>query len=358
MKRIITNIIIALIFLAGLSVLLYPTVSDYVNELHSSRAIVDYDNVVQSLSEEDYTKELQDAAEYNAYLAGFSNLSAAAVAETEREDSPYESLLNVGGDGIMASIRIPSIQVNIPIYHGTSEGVLQVAVGHYEGSSLPIGGESTHAILTGHRGLPSAKLFTDLDRLEVGDVFYIKVLGEILEYQIDQIETVLPHELDSLSITPGKDYVTLVTCTPYGINSHRLLVRGTRIEYDGNYEEKVPMKPAPANSDIPQEARGNGLSERQWIIIGAVAFAAAILLGLLIPGKKAPGTPKGKTDGVLPEGPDETRQGDLEENSQGEPKETAHGNLEAAHSHRSRRRKGKTAEGSKTEKKEGSHEEK
>ena len=334
MKRIITNIIIALIFLAGLSVLLYPAVSDYVNELHSSRVIANYDDSIQNLSEEDYTKELEAAAEYNAYLTAFSNLSAAAMAETEREDSLYESLLNVGGDGIMGVINIPAIDVRLPIYHGTSESVLQVAVGHYEGSSLPIGGESTHAILTGHRGLPSAKLFTDLDRLEVDDVFYIKVLGEILEYKIDQIETVLPSELDSLSIAPGEDYVTLVTCTPYGINSHRLLIRGARIEYDGNYEEKVPMKPAPSNSDLPPEERGNGLSERQWIIIGAVAFAAAILLGLLIPGKKAPGASKGKTDEAFRE------------------------DTEAKKSRRNRRRKGKTAEGSKTEKKEGSHEEK
>ena len=350
MKRILANILIALIFLAGLFVLLYPSVSDYVNSLHASRAMASYDKAVESLAEEDYTQEWEMTRAYNTYLTQYSGLGSAAVAEGKREDDPYESLLNVGGDGIMGVINIPAIDIRLPIYHGTSEGVLQVAIGHYEGSSLPTGGESTHAILTGHRGLPSAKLFTDLDRLEVGDVFYIKVLGEILEYQIDQIETVLPHELDSLSITPGEDYVTLVTCTPYGINSHRLLVRGTRIEYDGNYEEKVPMKPAPTNSDLPPEERGNGLSERQWIIIGAVAFAAAILLGLLIPGKKAPGTPKGKADGGLMEGPDGARRGDTEAISPGVSEE--------AQSHRSRRRKGKTAEGSKTEKKEGSHEEK
>lgn len=334
MKRKLANFVIILIFLAGLSILLYPSVSDYVNERNSSRAIASYDQSAWDLTPEDYSQELAAAEEYNAYLTQFENLSAAAATEEKREDSPYESLLNVGENGIMAVIRIPSIKVNLPVYHGTSESVLQIAAGHYLGSSLPTGGEGTHAILTGHRGLPSAKLFTDLDRLEVGDVFYIKVLGEILEYQIDQIETVLPHELDSLSITSGEDYVTLVTCTPYGVNSHRLLIRGTRIEYDGNYEEKVPMKPAPANSDLPPEERGNGLSERQWIIIGAVAFAAAILLGLMIPGKKAPGVPPGES------------------------KETPQGDLEEAQSHRSRRRKGKTAEGSKTEKKEGSHEEK
>ncbi len=350
MKRFIINIIIAIVFLGGLSILLYPTVSDYLNEKNASRTIVSYEDSIASLGEEDYSQEIGTAREYNEYLTQYSGLGNAAAVESEQDDNPYEKLLNVGKSGVMAVIRIPAIDVNLPIYHGTSEAVLQTSVGHYLGSSLPIGGESTHAILTGHRGLPSAKLFTDLDRLEVGDVFYIKVLGEILEYQIDQIETVLPHELDSLSITPGEDYVTLVTCTPYGVNSHRLLVRGTRIEYDGNYEEKVPMKPAPDNSDIPQEARGNGLSERQWIIIGAVAFAAAILLGLLIPGKKAPGTPKGKADGGLMEGPDGARRGDTEAISPGVSEE--------AQSHRSRRRKGKTAEGSKTEKKEGSHEEK
>ena len=322
MKRIITNIIIGLIFLAGLSVLLYPTVSDYLNEKNASRVIAKYENSSKKLSEKVYSEELQKAAEYNAYLAGFPNLSVAATAEKEGEESPYEALLNINDEGIMASIRIPAIHVNLPIYHGTEEGTLQTAIGHFQGSSLPIGGDSTHAILTGHRGLPSARLFTDLDRLEEGDVFYIKVLGEILEYQVDQIQTVLPSELDSLSITPGEDYVTLVTCTPYGINSHRLLVRGTRIEYDGNYEEAVPMKPAPANSDLPPEERGTGLSERQWILIAAVAFAAAILLGLLIPGKKkTPGDVQPETDAG-----------------------------------RNRKRKRKTAEGSKTEKKEGSHE--
>lgn len=286
MKRIITNIIIGLIFLTGLSVLLYPTVSNYINQLHSSRAMASYDSLVTRLAEEDYTKEMEAAEEYNRYLAGFPSLSAAAVAESEREDSPYQSLLNVTGNGIIGLMKIPSIKVNLPIYHGTDEAVLQVAAGHYIGSSLPIGGESTHVILTGHRGLPSARLFTDLDRLEEGDVFYIKALGEILEYQIDQIEIVLPEEVDSLSIVRGEDYVTLVTCTPYGINSHRMLIRGTRIPYDGNYDADVEMKPAPADSDVPEEVQGNGFSTRQWILFGAAAFGAAVGAGLLIPGRK------------------------------------------------------------------------
>ena len=227
MRKRISTIIFVIIFLIGLSILLYPAVSEYVNERHSSRAIASYDKLVEELPEADYSKELQDAQAYNEYLAQFGNLSEAASTEKEREDSPYEDLLNTGGSGIMSIINIPGIAVELPVYHGTSEGVLQVAAGHYEGSSLPVGGESTHAIITGHRGLPSAKLFTDLDRLETGDVFYLKTLGEILEYQIDQIVTVLPSEVDGLSIEPGKDYVTLVTCTPYGINSHRLLIHMT-----------------------------------------------------------------------------------------------------------------------------------
>ena len=289
MKRILINCIIGLLFLAGLSVLLYPSVSDYINEKNSSRAISNYDTVIEQMEEEDYTKEWEAALAYNKYLAEFSNLSVAAVVEEEREDSLYTNLLNATGTGIMGSIKIPSVKINLPIYHGTDEAVLQIAAGHYIGSSLPIGGESTHAILTGHRGLPSAKLFTDLDRLETGDIFYIKVLGEILEYQIDQIEIVLPEEVEGLSIVPGEDYVTLVTCTPYGINSHRMLIRGTRIPYDGKYEEEVKMKPAPATSDVPQEedTQGNGFTTKQWIWFGVAAFGAAIGAGLLLPGKRS-----------------------------------------------------------------------
>ncbi|MGN0371686.1 MAG: class C sortase, partial [Enterocloster sp.] len=278
-----------------------------------------YNKFAGMLQPEDYSKELEEAAEYNEYLSQFDSLSAAAATEEKREDSPYESLLNVGGNGIMAVIKIPSIKVELPIYHGTSEGVLQVAVGHYLGSSLPIGGESTHAILTGHRGLPSAKLFTDLDRLETGDIFYIKVLGDILEYEIDQIETVLPSELDSLSITPGEDYVTLVTCTPYGINSHRMLVRGTRIPYDGKYEEEVKMKPVPKNTDLPESERGNGFTTKQWILFAAAVFAAAILAGLLLPGKKSGKKENGSEDEAA-----EGKKKKLSKNSRTEKKEGSH----------------------------------
>ena len=289
------NILILLIFLTGLGVLLYPAVSDYLNQKNSSRAIASYEQNVEELPEEDYTRQLLDGIAYNEYLANFSSLGGAASAEQDREDDLYGTLLNVTGNGIMGSIRNPCIKVDLPIYHGTGESVLQIAVGHYQGSSLPIGGESTHAVLTGHRGLPSARLFTDLDRLEEGDIFYIKVLGEILEYQIDQIQTVLPEEVDSLSIVPGEDYVTLVTCTPYGINSHRMLVRGSRVPYDGGYEEEVAMKPAPVDTDVPQEQQGNGFSTRQWVLFGALAFGASIGAGLLIPNKKGR---KKETDGA------------------------------------------------------------
>ena len=339
MKRIIINIIIGLIFLTGLSILLYPKLSDYINELHASRAIASYDNTVIEMEEEDYTKELEAAKVYNEYLVNFSNLSAVTEAENAREDKIYQSLLNVAGNGIMASIKIPSVKINLPIYHGTDEAVLQVGAGHYLGSSLPIGGESTHAILTGHRGLPSAKLFTDLDRLEVRDIFYIKVLGEILEYQIDQIEIVLPEEVEGLSIVPGEDYVTLVTCTPYGINSHRMLIRGTRIPYDGKYEEEVKMKPAPANSDVPEEEdqQGNGFTTKQWIWFGIAAFGAAIGAGLLLPGKK--GTKTGtKTETEADSG-------------------QAAGDRGKADKKAASRKTKKRATSSRTEKKEGSHEE-
>lgn len=318
MRKRISTIIFVIIFLIGLSILLYPAVSEYVNERHSSRAIASYDKSVEELPKADYSKELQDAQAYNQYLAQFGNLSEAALTEKDREDSPYEDLLNITGNGVMCIINIPGIAVELPVYHGTEEGVLQVAAGHYEGSSLPVGGESTHAIITGHRGLPSAKLFTDLDRLETGDIFYLKTLGDILEYQIDQIVTVLPSEVDGLSITPGEDYVTLITCTPYGINSHRLLIRGTRIPYDGKYAEKVPLKPAPAVSDRPAEEQGRKLSTRQWILFAIAAFGVAILLGILAPSGK-----KKKASSKAEENADQ-RNRKLSQNSKAEKKEGSH----------------------------------
>ena len=219
-----------LVLLAGLSLLLYPTVSDYWNSFHQSRAIASYAEDVAKLDTVQYDDLWKAAKKYNEALAkGDINY----VLKDEQKEK-YESLLNVSGTGVMGYIEIPSINCSLPIYHGTDEAALQIAVGHLEWTSLPTGGESTHCVLSGHRGLPSAKLFTDLDRLVEGDIFVLRVLDEVLTYEVDQILIVEPEETEDLQIEKGKDYCTLVTCTPYGINTHRLLVRGHRIE---NLEE-------------------------------------------------------------------------------------------------------------------------
>lgn len=220
------TILLVLIFLLGLSLLLYPAVSDYWNSKHQTRAIAVYSEEVSGLDKEQYQALWAEAAAYNASLRERDN----AYLLTEEQKAAYEQLLNVSGLGIMGYIEIPSIDCSLPIYHGTEESVLQIAIGHLEWSSLPVGGESTHCVLSGHRGLPSAKLFTNLDKLQEGDVFMLRVLDEVLTYEVDQILIVEPQEIAALQITEGEDYCTLVTCTPYGINSHRLLVRGHRIE--------------------------------------------------------------------------------------------------------------------------------
>ena len=220
------TILLVLIFLLGLSLLLYPAVSDYWNSKHQTRAIAVYSEEVSGLDKEQYQALWAGAAAYNASLRERDN----AYLLTEEQKAAYEQLLNVSGLGIMGYIEIPSIDCSLPIYHGTEESVLQIAIGHLEWSSLPVGGESTHCVLSGHRGLPSAKLFTNLDKLQEGDVFMLRVLDEVLTNEVDQILIVEPQEIAALQITEGEDYCTLVTCTPYGINSHRLLVRGHRIE--------------------------------------------------------------------------------------------------------------------------------
>lgn len=235
MKKKITTILLILIFVAGLAILAYPTVSDYWNSFHSSRAIMSYADAVSGLSEEEYERLFSEARAYNRRILTRSN----PFLPSEEELEEYNQLLNTGGDGIMGYIEIPMINVTIPIYHGTSEGVLQVAVGHLDWTSLPVGGESTHAVLSGHRGLPSAELFTRLDRLVVGDEFMLNVLNEVLTYEVDQILIVLPEDVSALQISEGKDYCTLVTCTPYGINTHRILVRGHRVETQNTHSVRV-----------------------------------------------------------------------------------------------------------------------
>ena len=218
-----SNFILILIFLAGLSLLLYPTVSNWWNSLHQSYAIAEYEKLIGGEQGEQYRQLLDQARAYNRRLTGTFGLTDGQLEEYNRQ-------LNVSGDGIMGYVEIPCIDCRLPIYHGTDEAVLQVAIGHIEWSSLPVGGPGTHSVISGHRGLPSAELLSHIDRLTVGDAFYIHVLGEKLRYRVDDIAVVLPDDTSRLRLVEGKDYVTLVTCTPYGINSHRLLVRGVRVE--------------------------------------------------------------------------------------------------------------------------------
>ena len=231
-KMTIKDIIRLLVLVVAFAVLLYPTVSSYVNEKNGSKVVSNYDAESVRLSNAEKEKMLEDARAYNKEMLSNIDLIDPFSQGEKSLDARYESLLNIDGSGMMGYIRIPKIKVEIPIYHGTSESVLQAGVGHFWGTSLPVGGESTHTVLTGHRGLPTKTLFTNMDKLVEGDVFYIKVLDKTLAYQVDQILTVLPEETEALSIVPGQDYATLVTCTPYAINTHRLLVRGHRIPYE------------------------------------------------------------------------------------------------------------------------------
>ena len=221
-----TTVFLVLLLLAGVSLLLYPSLSDYWNSMHQTRAIASYAETVSQLDTAQYDEMWKAAQDYNRSLAQRET----AFALTDEQKAAYESLLDVSGLGVMGYIEIPEIDCSLPIYHGTEESVLQVAVGHLEWSNLPMGGEGTHCVLSGHRGLPSAKLFTNLDKLAVGDTFLLRVLDEVLTYEVDQILIVEPEQVDALGIVPGEDYCTLVTCTPYGINTHRLLVRGHRVE--------------------------------------------------------------------------------------------------------------------------------
>lgn len=261
MKKKLSTIFLICIFLIGVSLLLYPTVSEFWNARHQSQAIASYQEQVQNLDRDRY-QEIWDAAEaYNQAQKLRENM----FIPTEKQKAEYESLLNVGGTGIMGYLEIPSIDVKLPIYHGTDHAVLQVAVGHLEWTSLPVGGADTHCVLSGHRGLPSATLLTHLDRMAEGDIFHIRVLDEVLTYQVDQILIVEPENVQPLLPEQGKDLCTLVTCTPYGINSHRLLVRGQRI-------------------DFTEETKAHVIADAVLIDskLVAVAIAAPFLLALVI----------------------------------------------------------------------------
>lgn len=221
----LSTVVVVLALVVGVGLMAYPTVSDWWNSFHQSRAVASYTEAVDQLDAESYEKLWTDAEAYNAALAG--RVHSFTLSDDERV--AYEAQLDVEGNGVMGYLEVPPINVTLPIYHGTDEAVLQVAIGHIEGSSLPVGGESTHCVVSGHRGLPSARLLTDLDKMVEGDTFMLYTLNETLTYEVDQIRIVEPQEVEELTIVPGEDLCTLVTCTPYGVNSHRLLVRGHRV---------------------------------------------------------------------------------------------------------------------------------
>lgn len=231
--------------IVALSVLLYPTVSNYLYEKNGAKVISVYDEEAVRLSESEKKETLKKARAYNRELLENIELLDPFSPIKKEIDQRYQSLLNTNGSGMMGYIRIPKIDVELPIYHGTEETVLQAGVGHFEGTSLPTGGKSTHCVLTGHRGLPSKILFTDLDKLKQGDIFYLKILGDTMAYQVDQILTVLPENTGDLAIVSGKDYVTLVTCTPYAVNTHRLLIRGVRVPYEEAVQKVADEKIKP-----------------------------------------------------------------------------------------------------------------
>lgn len=250
-KKIKSNIpviIFSFIFIVGLLIMLYPVISNAISEMQYDGVIVNYQNTINGKEKEEFAKMLKEANAYNERLTTSSIMDAFSDEEVQNSDE-YLKILNVDQDGTMGYISIPKIDVKIPIYHGTSAKVLQKGVGHLEGSSFPIGGESTHAILSAHRGLPSARLFTDLDQLVEGDMFYIYMLDQVLTYKVDQITVIDPSETEPLRLQDGQDYVTLVTCTPYAVNTHRLLVRGTRIVEEESVE-KVETKKKATKTDL------------------------------------------------------------------------------------------------------------
>ena len=273
MKRKLQNFIFVLIFIAGLSLLLYPYIANEWNTYRQEQLMAVYDDSIEQIEDEiDYSAEWDKANQYNKSLLPSilpDSFAIAAAAGEPAED--YMAALNLLGDGIMGTVEIPKINIKIPIYHTTSEEVLQIAAGHLEGSSLPVGGKDTHSVISAHRGLPSASLFTDLDRLEIGDHFAIHVLDEILYYEVEEILVVEPEQTEALSVEPGRDLVTLLTCTPYGVNSHRLLVTGYRVDYTQELLD-VEVEQSIINPSI----HTNYLL---WVVIGlAVTFLVIVVL--------------------------------------------------------------------------------
>lgn len=290
MKRKIANIAFALVFLVGFGIFAYPAVSDQWNAYRQNQLISSYDAVVSQMEEEDYSREWEAARSFNETLRQNNfYVDAFGSVDTQLEDTEYWKVLNAAGNGVMGYMTIPKINVKLAIYHGTNDDVLQTGIGHLGGTKLPIGGEGTHCVLAAHRGLPSAKLFTDVDQLVTGDKFYIHIMDEVLAYQVDQILPMIDKDdletlMSSMQVVEGEDYVTLLTCTPYGVNSHRLLVRGTRVEYAG---EEEPEAQTPAGSMVKAV-------QNYYMLYLVMAMAVILLLGSVfmgirrVIGRKAP----------------------------------------------------------------------
>lgn len=286
MKRKISGILFGLMFLLGFAILIYPTVSNQWNTYRQNQLISSYEELIGKMAEEDFTKEWEKANAFNDTII-HNNIFGDVFGENgdDIKNTEYWQILNVGNDGVMGYVSIPKINVKLSIYHGTADDVLQTGIGHLNGTKLPIGGESTHSVLAAHRGLPSARLFTDIDQLERGDMFYIHVLDETLAYQVDQILDMVDKDDNetlqkALQIEEGQDYVTLFTCTPYGVNSHRLLARGTRVPYNG--EEEIESTAAESMLKSIQNYY------MIYLILGlSVTLLVILLMRFLIkPGKK------------------------------------------------------------------------
>lgn len=273
MKKKVINISIIIFFIIGLSLLLYPTVANQWNTYRQSKLMSNYEEQIeemQSSGEVDMEAEWEKAEAYNEALLPTILPDSFAIAEAKQEeDKTYTSSLNLMGDGMMGKVVIPKIDVSLPVFHYTTKEVLENGVGHLEGSSLPIGGESSHSVLSAHRGLPSASLFTDLDQLEVGDHFLMYVLDDILCYEVDQVKVVEPKETQDLSVEEGKDLMTLFTCTPYGVNTHRLLVRGHRVPYEETILE---------DEKVPTANRSLHTNYLLWVVVGLVVTGFLIWL--------------------------------------------------------------------------------
>lgn len=260
MKKHWSDIVFFVVLMVGIGFLAYPTISNYVNDLNQTRAVASYKEKSDDLSQHMKAVMFQAAQAYNVSLLQRGPLFHMNALEKKE----YESILDVSKTGIMGYVEIPKIDVLLPIYHGIDAGILQIAIGHIPGTSFPIGGTGTHSVLSGHRGLPSAKLFTRLDELKQGDIFVIHVLDEHVAYKVDRMDVVRPEQTDSLAIVPDKDYCTLVTCTPYGVNSHRLLVRGERTAY------------------VPQDDIQHKVKVKEWKLLGWIVMVVALVLGLAI----------------------------------------------------------------------------